>query len=186
MSAIVLARHGKTDLTESRRLHGENDMSINLEGQENVARMAIELKRNRDVRIRRVVCSDSGRAYQSALVIRLVLDIPMNIIRDERLRECNIGRLEGLSIDEAQNLTKKEFHTPDALFPFDFRPWGGEDYLTVLTRHLTAIVDHSYGLPNGDLAHMLVVGHCWGLGAVLYHFRQPSLMSTGSYRLLRL
>jgi broad specificity phosphatase PhoE len=187
MPAIILGRHGPTEWTSAHRIQGHTDIPLSLEGQDKVTRMAVLLKRHQNTRIRRIVCSDLSRAYQTALVVCVVLDIPMTaIIRDDRLRECRYGKLEGLTVDEARRLTGEPLTATEPPYPYDYTPWGGEDYLAVLTRHLTAIIDHGHELLDCQEAGLLIIGHGRGLGTVLHHFKQPPKMKPGTYRLLQL
>lgn len=185
MAIAVLARHGLTDWNVQRRLQGQTDVPLNAEGQEQAAKLALNIKRDSKIRIRRLVCSDLSRAYQTALVVGIVLDIPMTqIVRDDRLRECRFGRLEGLAIDDARRLAKEPADAPEQAYPYDYTPWGGEDYLMVLARHVSAIIDHTRGLGADARNSVLFVGHGRGLGTVLHHNKLPPKMVQGGYRLL--
>lgn len=172
MPSIIIACSGETNRDAERRTGRYPDPPLSLRGQEVATRTALELKRDHHVAIRRVVCSGRTNAYQTALVMALVLDTPMSSIRrDERLDECLFGRLPAQA---------------SAAIPYDFTRDGGEDHLAVLARHLAAMLDHGHGLLDSAKTEILLVGHSLGLKTLSHHFRQPGNLQPGTYRLLRL
>lgn len=92
MPGIIIACHGMSHATGQAPAADRPDVPLDVDAQTKVTRAALELKRDAQVRIRRIVCSEATCAYQTALVMGLVLDIPMGAIRrDKRLRECPRG-----------------------------------------------------------------------------------------------
>lgn len=179
MTGIVVACHGMSRAAKRGLTVDDHDSSLDVDAQATITRTALELKRDAQAHIRRVICSEATCAYQTALIMGLVLDIPMGAIRrDGRLGECRItdGRTASSIVRKAAPLS----------CPYDFTPQGGEDNLMVLARHLAAIMDHGHGLLDSSKAGLLVIGHPLGLKALSHHFRQPSDLPPGSYRLLRL
>lgn len=172
MPSIIIACSGETNRDAERRTGKYPDPPLSLRGQEVATRTALELKRDRNVAIRRIICSGRTNAYQTALVMALVLDVPMSAIRrDERLDECLFGKAQVQA---------------NTAFPYDFSRNGGEDHLAVLARHLAAMLDHGHGLLDSAKTEILLVGHPLGLKTLSHHFRQPGDLQPGTYRLLRL
>lgn len=88
MPAVVLATSGATNWGPGQKIQDRSQTPLSLDGQERVTFTALELKRNPKIKIRRIVCSESCSAYQTSIVMAVILDIPMaEIFRDERLRE---------------------------------------------------------------------------------------------------
>jgi broad specificity phosphatase PhoE len=172
MPSIIIACCGDTNRGAGRQSGKFPDPLLSLAGQEQATRMALELKRDQDIAIKRIACSGRTNAYQTALVMALVLDIPMSAIRrDERLDECAFGR--------ATNQVR-------ATIPYDFSRAGGEDHLMVLARHLSVMLEHGHGMLDSAKTGLLLVGHSLGLKTLSNHFRQPGELAPGQYRLLRL
>lgn len=96
---IFAFRHGQTDWNKEGRIQGHLDIPLNEQGRFEAARLALGLKR---IPIGLILSSDLSRAVNTS---ELLLEranregwhprIP--IISDERLREVNLGALQGLT-----------------------------------------------------------------------------------------
>lgn len=151
MPGIVIASQGTGRMPRTGPGRAGAAAAIDVDAQTAITRTALEMKRDAQIHVRRVICSDGTCAYQTALVMGIVLDIPMGEIRrDARLDE---GR-------------------------------PGEDELLALVRHLDAIMDHGHGLLDSNKVGLLVIGHPRGLNNLSRHFRHPSDLPPGGYRLL--
>ena len=109
---LWLVRHGSTDSTDARRFLGWKDEPLNVNG----VRQAEELRKSlRDQSFQSVWSSDLERAVRTAESITQEVHI------DPRLREVDVGLLEGKTWEECDPFTQ------EGLLRFEgFRFPGGE------------------------------------------------------------
>ena len=88
---IYLIRHGQTDWNIENRIQGHLDMPLNDIGR-NEARICA--KQLVGIQIDQIIASDLSRAKETANIINESLSLPMTF--DSRLREVNLGDLQGL------------------------------------------------------------------------------------------
>lgn len=89
---FYLFRHGQTDWNAQDRAQGQTDIPLNEVGIFQARRLSGALKR---LQLERIVSSDLGRAHQTAKIATAGLGIPISL--DSRLRESNMGVIEGLT-----------------------------------------------------------------------------------------
>ena len=88
---IYLVRHGQTDWNLENRIQGHLDMPLNDTGKNEAKRCREKLV---SVKIDKIIASDLSRAKETASIINESLSLP--ITYDARLRELNMGDLQGL------------------------------------------------------------------------------------------
>lgn len=101
VSEILIARHGETDWNQSGRWQGHTDRPLNENGYRQAQSLAAKLS---DGKLDAVYSSDLTRARVTAEVIANSAGVT-NIGIDNRLRERNLGTLEGLTTAEICSLT---------------------------------------------------------------------------------
>lgn len=175
---IALTRHGQTDWNAAHRIHGHTDIPLNDAGRAEARAVAEKLA---GLEVTLVVASDLARAWESAEIIAAQLKVPL--IKDERLRVCRFGTMEGLTRAEAKAIYHSRAHdAPHAwhgsFLEYDFRPWGGETRDVVLANH-RGVLDEL--VPNGDLVFPLLVGHGLGLNTLLAALGHPPTLERGEY-----
>lgn len=94
---LVLWRHGETDHNATGRMQGHLDSELTPTGW-NQARFAVPALVRFDPEI--VVTSDLRRAMDTATVFTDASGVPLRV--DKRLRETNIGRWQGLTVEEVE------------------------------------------------------------------------------------
>ncbi|MCR8642607.1 histidine phosphatase family protein [Paenibacillus sp. N1-5-1-14] len=95
-TTIGLIRHGLTDWNAQQRMQGQTDIPLNKLGREQAEAIAARLAEEEwDV----IVASDLSRAYDTAEAIAKAKGKKVDIV-DPRLRELNLGQLEGMTKDE--------------------------------------------------------------------------------------
>jgi glucosyl-3-phosphoglycerate phosphatase len=92
-SRVILVRHGATDWNKDGRLLSTTDLELSAIGRAEAAQVAQRLA---NVRIDRLWSSPLARARQTASVIAET-GAPHAVRLDERLREVDFGRFEGLT-----------------------------------------------------------------------------------------
>jgi probable phosphoglycerate mutase len=103
MKEIFVFRHGETDWNRDGRMQGHIDIPLNETGRSQALTLQTFFA-HKPIEV--ILCSDLGRAQETAKIARGTLDI--SIIIDSRQRETNLGEAEGLTREQVQT----EFH-PD-------------------------------------------------------------------------
>lgn len=88
-----LLRHGQTEWNTVKKIQGSCDSPLTAYGREQTARWASFLK---NFNWNRIVASDLDRVRETVAILNRQLDIPTAF--DNRLREQNWGKWEGLTI----------------------------------------------------------------------------------------
>jgi probable phosphoglycerate mutase len=114
VTELILIRHGETDWNVEHRIQGHTDIPLNRAGLEQAAAIG---ERFRDLDADVLVSSDLRRAMQTMSPIASLQGKPVSA--DERLRERNLGILQGKTREEAQRLAPEAFEifrsrAPDA------------------------------------------------------------------------
>ena len=90
---IYLLRHGQTDWNLERRIQGHLDIPLNETGKKEAL---VCLEKLSSLDIDKIISSDLIRAKETAQIINEKLHLPIHF--DSRLREVNLGNLQGRSI----------------------------------------------------------------------------------------
>jgi uncharacterized cofD-like protein len=154
---VTLVRHMEVDWNTEKRFTAQAlHLKLNLNGIAEAERMAQRLK---NIRFRRIFCSDQLRALATATIIaerQVDMVLP---VTDPRLREVNVGSLVGTRQSE---VTRPEFRTRHP--QFDYREIGGENRTEVIARQ-RAFLDEIKTTDDGG--ENLIVGHGTALRALL-------------------
>ena len=189
MLTIILTRHGEAAPSEIM-LGGQLDMSLTPRGRQEAGALA---RRLAGVRLDRIVSSPMNRALETAQAV--ATGRPVEV--DDRLREFDYGRWEGLTAEET------EARDPELRASWDADPAattapGGESGATVAARareFLTEIVAHELGSESEaeDERRVLVVAHgtfnrillCVALGVPVRDFRRRFVQDRANLTVLR-
>ncbi|MET0718473.1 MAG: histidine phosphatase family protein [Pseudoxanthomonas sp.] len=158
-TTVVLVRHGETDWNIEGRIQGHTDIPLNEIG---VAQADATGKRLRGEHFDAIYSSDLARAYSTALPA--VADAS-RIVREPRLRERNLGVLQGL--DGAEARAKQ----PAAWKVFKARDPGamleGGESLGHFARRAVMFVEEAVARHAGG--RLLIVTHGGLLDAIYRH-----------------
>lgn len=131
-TAILLVRHGQTELSIERRFAGRDDTALTKEGLRQAGLVARRLART-DIDV--IVTSPLQRARKTAEAVAEATGAPMAV--DEDLAEADFGLWQGLTFAEADKAWPAELaawlSSPDAAPP------GGESFAKVALRVLAAL-----------------------------------------------
>ena len=94
MANICFLRHGQTSWNVEGKWQGHTDIGLNETGLFQANNISELLK---DQKFEAIYSSDLRRAYSTAEIINRHHNLP--IIKDERLREQNLGNWEGLYVN---------------------------------------------------------------------------------------
>ena len=147
---VFFVRHGQADHNVEGILSGDPHTKRNLteKGKEQVIEAASQLK---DKNITVIYSSPFNRTLQTAELIKQELGVEIEIITDERIRERNMGNLEGKSHDEK----KLELSQSEKIYTHKFGETG-ESYRDIEERMIEFInyISHKHSNEN-----ILVVTH---------------------------
>ena len=132
MTTLFIIRHGETEWNQKGIHQGHMDSPLTRDGENQAKLLGVRLA-GEGMRFDAIYTSDLGRAVQSANIICRETGQEHMIIREARLRERALGRLEGLTYSEIAEQFPGDYnrHTSgDA----DYRPEGGESWRDILER----------------------------------------------------
>jgi len=133
MTKLYITRHGETEWNTKGMMQGWGNSPLTELGKEQGRWLRDRIK---DLHIDVIYSSSSGRAYETAEIIKGDRDI--EIILDDGLREINMGQWEGLDQEEIKNLGE-ENHFNFWNSPSKYVPAGGEDFYEVRDRSYETI-----------------------------------------------
>jgi 2,3-bisphosphoglycerate-dependent phosphoglycerate mutase len=128
---IYFVRHGQTQFNKERRSTGWTDIPLIEEGIEQAKSSLIDIPRHLSI----IYSSDLLRCKQTTEIINETLGLP--VIYDARLKERNLGSLEGRKWEENDITVMKK----DKDQEYDYRPYGGESVEDVRKRVFDFVAD---------------------------------------------
>lgn len=141
---IIAFRHGQTDWNKEGRIQGHQDIPLNALGQEEAVRLALGFRR---IPFGMILSSDLSRAYDTATIALAEATKnnwhpPITVLADERLREVNLGKLQGLTHSEIHEKFGKELNGKlgtKILSDEELRDLGSEPAEALVSRVMAAI-----------------------------------------------
>lgn len=135
MTKLYITRHGETEWNTKGMMQGWGNSPLT-----ELGRMQGQWLRDRmkDLHIDVIYTSPSGRAYETAQIIRGDRDI--ELISDPGLQEINMGKWEGLNQEQIK-ARNEENHFNFWNMPSKYNPEGGEDYYKVRERSFETITN---------------------------------------------
>ena len=134
MTKLYITRHGETEWNTKGMMQGWGDSPLTELGREQGKWLRDRIK---DLHIDVIYSSPSGRAYETAKIIKGNRDI--EILTDEGLKEIHMGNWQGLSQEEIKALGEENYFNYWN-FPSKCIPSGsGESYYEVRDRSYEAI-----------------------------------------------
>ncbi|PIJ50275.1 phosphoglycerate mutase [Erwinia sp. OLTSP20] len=158
MLQVYLVRHGETVWNAERRLQGQSDSPLTVNGERQARQVA---ERARELAITHIITSDLGRTRRTAEIIADVCQCEVR--EDPRLRELNMGILEQRPI---ASLTAEEEGWRRTLVDgtVDGRIPQGESMAEMAAR-MHAALTSCLQLPQGS--RPLLVSHGMALGVLI-------------------
>lgn len=132
-TVIYIVRHGETIYNQKGLLQGHLDSPLSSVGIDQMERAADILM---NVKCEFIICSDLGRAVQSAQIVAKKSNLP--IFSEPRLRERNLGIAQGLTSSEFADkypLEYEKFNRGDQ----DYIIPGGESIIQRFTRSINCL-----------------------------------------------
>lgn len=157
---IFITRHGETKWNRENRLQGWKDSPLTKKGSEHAILLG---KRLADIPFQTIYTSPSGRAVQTAKLIRLERDIP--IVQEEGLKELNFGEWEGKTREEIGQINGKEYENFwTSPHKYDHRSHRGESLQDFQERIRLALMNIISDYVDGNI---LIVSHAVAIRAML-------------------
>ncbi|SHI42917.1 probable phosphoglycerate mutase [Dethiosulfatibacter aminovorans DSM 17477] len=103
---LYLIRHGETDWNVEKRMQGQIDINLNMNGVHQAKALGQKLKDEYDVK--RLYSSPLTRAYMTGSIVGDILDLECEK-RDE-LMEFNFGDWQGMTYDEIEKRYPRDWH----------------------------------------------------------------------------
>jgi probable phosphoglycerate mutase len=159
---IIAVRHGETEWNRIAKQQGHLDSRLTALGIRQAQAMALGLK---ELTIDHFYSSDLGRAIQTASILSEALNKTFAV--DSRLRERNLGILQGLTKKEFSEQYPEDYLKLQSNDP-DYRIPDGESIRDRYTRTISCIEDLSKTHCDSTI---LIVAH----GGVLMSFMHKAL-----------
>lgn len=160
MTSLYIARHGETEWNREGRLQGWTDAALTERGKAQAKSLG---KRLKYISPKKAYISPLGRVKMTADIA--LDDLSIQVQEDERLKEINLGKWEGLKSKEAERrdpeLYRKAIEEPHRYDP----PWG-EDYFELKERVLEAV---EAVLSENVGEKVLIVSHGIASKSILSH-----------------
>lgn len=156
---IGMLRHSLTLWNEKKRIQGQQDSPLSSEGVRMVRKWAEQLA---PWTWEGIVCSDLGRARETARIIAHRLHLPVSV--DTRLREQRWGEWTGMTLAQVKQQDIQRLQAAIGK-GWEFQPPAGESRAAVLTRSREALLEMNRRWPG---KHLLVVCHEGVMKCVLY------------------
>ena len=103
---LYLIRHGETDWNIEKRMQGQIDVNLNMNGVDQAKVLGQKLKDGYDVK--RLYSSPLTRAYQTGRIAGDILDLDCE--KRDQLMEFNFGEWQGLTYDEIEKRYPRDWH----------------------------------------------------------------------------
>jgi probable phosphoglycerate mutase len=172
---IALIRHSITEWNEIDRIQGQFNSPLTENGI-NLAKSWIA-KLNPQ-QFDAVICSDLGRAIQTAEIVTAGIDIPF--FMTEGLREEDWGIWSGMLLSDIKNDYHEELEK-QVMKGWDFRPPNGESRTEVADRaekSLNSEIDKVIKTTGNNSPKILAVSHEGVLKALIYRLLGHDFMPT--------
>jgi probable phosphoglycerate mutase len=148
-------RHGQTTWNAEGRIQGHLDVPLNDLGREQAKQLTPILSH---LNVQAFLSSDLSRAHETALIP--AQELKLEVATDERLREIHLGKLQGLTGAEMDQLYGQGFSESTRHRPFsdqEIQMLGAETGPQVRDRALAALAE--YCLAHPEIERLAVASH---------------------------
>ena len=151
---IYLMRHGETKWNKRSKLQGQVDIPLAPKGIEQAEMTSEGMK---DIPFDHIFSSPLKRAYKTAQVVRR--DRPIEIVRDDRLKEMSFGTSEGKIIGKIMANPAMVRYQRFRLDPAHFRPAKYGEYFQDVLKRTDEFFQEEIVPLEGKAENILIVAH---------------------------
>lgn len=170
MTTLVLVRHGETEWNRDGRWQGHADIPLSDRGRDQAKRLAERLH-GEGHRFDHLYASDLGRAFDTAVIVAGVLDLPVHPLIE--LREMHVGAWSGMTSAEIRERHPEQW---ERYTRGEDGPRGGHgESQAELTTRVVGIVEDLVRRHPGE--RLLVVTHGGPIRMVLGYLRRVTGVS---------
>ena len=166
-TTLLLARHGETEWNQRGRWQGQRDLPLNRAGRDRALALSAGL---RTEPLAAVYSSALQRAVETAQTI--AKEHKLNVCRDERFNEINLGAWEGMTRKEIAAAYPQILQAWEA-GPRNVRPPNGESIAAIEERVLAALQEIAGAFPGETVC---LIGHKITNGVIRSHYLGLSLV----------
>lgn len=167
MLTIYFTRHGETEWNKAGKMQGWGDSPLTKEGE----RAAYQLnERLKDTQFDNVYTSPSGRTLQTA---KIITGSHHSFIKDDRLKEINLGTWEGKTKDEVIQMYSEQYVESFWKQPHLYEPEIGESFCDVEKRVNEFLTELKRSHHSGNV---LLVTHTVIVKMILKYFHERSMV----------
>ncbi|WNQ09655.1 histidine phosphatase family protein [Paenibacillus aurantius] len=167
VTSLFLTRHGETEWNLDGKIQGHKDSPLTMLGKQQAGWLCDALG---SIQINAIYSSTSQRAYETAEILRGQREI--NIVKNERLMEINMGTWEGHERKHIETIYPDEYYvfsnTPHLYKPQN----GGESFIQLQNRIIPTIRDI---ILEHIGKNVLIITHAISLKVIMAYFRGESL-----------
>jgi probable phosphoglycerate mutase len=168
---IYITRHGQTKWNVEGRMQGQLNSNLTEKGINQAKWLGESLQ---DTEIDVIISSSSGRALETAILIRGSRDI--EIVKNDNLREIYLGEWEG-RIATVIRISDKEQQDNFWKRPHQYEPSSGESYEELRNR---VIKELDYIITEFNVNTVLIVTHAVTLKMILAYIKKLDIKNTWS------
>lgn len=151
---IYIMRHGETKWNKRSKLQGQVDIPLAPKGIEQAQMTAEGMK---EIPFDHIFSSPLKRAYKTAQIVRM--DRPIEIVRDDRLKEMSFGTSEGKCIGKIMENPAMTRYQRFRLDPEHFRPAKYGEYFQDVLRRTDEFFKEEIIPLEGKAEKVLIVAH---------------------------
>ena len=167
---LYFVRHGKTKWNPEGRYQGGGGNSPLLPESEHDITLSAQYLSDAQIQFSAIYASPLQRAAETAVNLNKQLTHPVPIILDARIKEFNLGKMEGMKFVDAEKkypeIIKAFRYHPDL---YDPKKIQGEDFNDLIKRGQDLIFEiiKRYDKPEGPEVNILIVSHGAALVALI-------------------
>ena len=167
---IYLMRHGETKWNKRSKLQGQVDIPLAPKGIEQAEMTSEGMK---DITFDHIFSSPLKRAYKTAQVVRR--DRPIEIVRDDRLKEMSFGTSEGKIIGKIMANPAMVRYQRFRLDPAHFRPAKYGEYFQDVLKRTDEFFQEEIVPLEGKAENILIVAHGGVVRSFILNFTKRPL-----------
>lgn len=167
---IYLMRHGETKWNKRSKLQGQVDIPLAPKGIEQAEMTSEGMK---DIPFDHIFSSPLKRAYKTAQVVRR--DRPIEIVRDDRLKEMSFGTSEGKIIGKIMANPAMVRYQRFRLDPAHFRPAKYGEYFQDVLKRTDEFFQEEIVPLEGKAKNILIVAHGCVVRSFILNFTKRPL-----------